>query len=145
MEGEINIIHFEVEFQVLTFEVDLNTIETIGITRITKSYTCGESIIDGQVVLFRNGKIYRASPSDSDIDKIVGIAIQSGNVDETIDVLVQGSYVPTIVLQQGFLYLGSNSFPSNEPPLEGSIVIIGYKMNDAQAVVFDNKEIIFTN
>lgn len=140
VESQQNI--FDVEVSIVSFNVDLLTTETIGITRILKSYICGESIIDGQVVVFREGKIYRASPFIPDTKKIVGVAIQSGTHGEAIDVLVQGIYKPLIELEQGFLYLGENSFPSNEPPTEGAIIIIGYKMNDAQAVIFDNKEII---
>lgn len=102
---------------------------------------CGENIIDGQVVKRIDGLIFvaRSSDSETELNLIQGVAMQSGLAGEYIDVLLYGLGRVPQSLDDGLLFLGLDGFLKNT--YEGNIVEIGYKVG-SEILVYQKKDVI---
>lgn len=102
---------------------------TVNSNNIQKDYIAGESILSYKFVVLINDKIYLADKDNiNHLNKVTGLALQSGDADDTISVLLHG----TANLNLWNLTLNSNYFIDNNgeisptKPTTGFLQIIGY-------------------
>lgn len=96
---------------------------TVNNNNIQKDFIAGESILSFHAVVLIDDKIYLADKDNSaHINKVIGLALQSGVTDETITVLIYG----TAYLQYWNLTLSNNYFIGNNGDLLGSKPTTGF-------------------
>jgi hypothetical protein len=104
---------------------------------VARYYTCGEQINSLKVVFVSNGKIYKADSSDwSSIEKLVGITLQAGNLNESVLVCIRGEVRNTgWGLMEGVKYfLGADGDITTNPI--GNICEIGFA-SDSNTLIFE--------
>lgn len=83
--------------------------KTAGSTFVPLTAIAGESITAGKIVFVKeDGKVYVSSSSDVNKNKVTGIALNSGNANDTIKIQTGGVYQTTGLTANTVYYLGTN-------------------------------------
>lgn len=105
---------------------------------IKKTFTAGENIGGGQVVMLTGDKIFKFVPSNpSNCQKVIGVTNQAGAINDSVDVILQGVCTQMGGLTAGIVYYASTTagLLSSTAPSIGIVQVVGIAENATTLIV----------